>query len=47
MRSIFSFILIYFFSVGPMLAGGHSDANAFGVALKVPETEVARVERLL
>ena len=28
-------------------ADGHSNSNAFGFALKVPENEVARVEKLL
>jgi len=46
MRTFF-IILLYLFSFGTIFADGHSNSNAFGFALKVPENEVARVEKLL
>ena len=39
-------ISVFLFS-SSLLADGHSQANSFGFALKVPEAEIANVEALL
>ena len=46
MRNYFYNIIIFIF-IWDHFADGHSNSNAFGFALKVPENEVARAEKLL
>ena len=47
MRLIFASLLVAAFFSATVKADGHNDANAFGVALKVPAADIEKVEELL
>ena len=46
MRLIFASLLVAAFFSATVKADGHNDANAFGVALKVPAADIEKVESL-
>ena len=47
MRLIFASLLVAAFFSASVKADGHHEANAFGVALKVPAADVEKIEALL